>query len=281
MPRSAESLVKGAISVASLPEIFIRLNEEVNNPYSNLSDIADIISEDTGLAARMLRIANSAMFNFPSPVLTISHAITILGTRQLRDIVLATYAIKTFKDISGDLVNMRSFWQHSIACGIAARVLATYQREPNIERFYVLGLLHDIGLLILYQEIPSVASTILKKCRQEELLLYAAEEEVLGYNHALVGRLLLKAWKLPESAQEAVGCHHCPRLATSYPDEAALIHVADILATAMQMGDGGEHRVPPIEAEAWARIGLQTSMINDITQQIDLQYNDVVELFLA
>jgi HD-like signal output (HDOD) protein len=281
MSRSAESLVKGAISVASLPEIFTRLNEEVNNPYSNLADIADIISEDTGLAARMLRIANSAMFSFPSPVITISHAITILGTRQLRDIVLATYAIKSFKGIPDDLVNMRSFWQHSIACGIAARVIATYRREPNIERFYVLGLLHDIGLLILYQEIPSVASTILKKCCQEGLLLYTAEEEVLGYNHALVGRLLLKEWRLPESAQEAVGCHHCPLLATSYPDEAALIHVADILATSMQMGDGGECRVPPLEAEAWARIGLPASMISDIIQQIDIQYDDVVELFLA
>lgn len=281
MPRSAESLVKGAISVASLPEIFIRLNEEVNNPYGNLSDIAEIISEDTGLAARMLRIANSAMFNFPSPVITISHAVTILGTRQLRDIVLATCAIKAFNGISENLVDMRSFWQHSIACGIAARVLATYRREPNIERFYVLGLLHDIGLLILYQEIPSVASSILNKCSQEGLLLHKAEDEVLGYDHALVGRLLLKEWRLPESAQEAVGCHHRPLLATSYPDEAALIHVADIIATAMQIGNGSECRVPPLAAEAWARIGLPASMISDITQQIDSQYNDVVDLFLA
>src|SRR3972149_10468155 len=115
MQRSAESLVKGALKVVSLPEVFIRLNEAINNPYNNLSDIADIISDDTGLAARMLRVANSAMFNFSSPVVTISHAVTIIGTRQLRDLVLATYAIQAFKGIPGDLVDMKSFWKHSIA----------------------------------------------------------------------------------------------------------------------------------------------------------------------
>lgn len=281
MQRSAESLVKGTVKVVSLPEVFIRLNEAINNPYNNLSDIADIISDDTGLAARMLRVANSAMFNFPSPVVTISHAVTIIGTRQLRDLVLATYAIQAFKGIPGDLVDMKSFWKHSIACGIAARVIASYRREPNIERFYVLGLLHDIGLLIIYQEIPKIASTILYKCRQEGRILYVSEDEELGYTHAHVGHLLLKEWKFPESVQEVVRYHHRPQLAVRYPDEAALIHVADIIATALQMGDGGEHMVPPLVPEAWARIGLPDSLIYDIIKQIDLQYNDAVELFLS
>lgn len=281
MSRSAESLVKGAIKVVSLPEVFIRLNEAINNPYSDLSDIADIISDDTGLAARMLRIANSAMFNFPSPVTTITHAVTIIGTRQLRDLVLATYAIKAFKGIPGDLVDMKSFWKHSIACGIAARVIATFRREPNIERFYVLGLLHDIGLLIIYQEIPQLASAILRKCREEGLVLYTSESEELGYHHALVGQMLLKEWKLPEAMQEVVRYHHNPQLAAGYPDEAAIIHVADIVATALQMGSGGEHIVPPLVPQAWAHIGLQPSLISDIVKQIDLQYNDAVELFLA
>lgn len=281
MARSAESLVKGAIRVVSLPEVFMRLNEAINNPYSNLSDIADIVSDDTGLAARMLRIANSVMFNFPSPVTTITHAVTIIGTRQLRDLVLATYAIKAFKGIPGDLVDMKSFWQHSIACGIAARVIATYRREPNIERFYVLGLLHDIGLLIIYHEVPKIASTILHKCREAGLVLYVSENEELGYHHALVGQLLLKEWKFPEGVQEVVRYHHHPQLAACYPDEAALIHVADIIATALQMGSGGEHIVPPLVPQAWARIGLPSSLIHDIIKQIDLQYNDAVELFLS
>lgn len=281
MSRTAESLVRGAIKVVSLPEVFIRLNEAINNPYSDLSDIADIISDDTGLAARMLRIANSAMFNFPAPVTTITHAVTIIGTRQLRDLVLATYAVKAFKDIPGDLVDMKSFWKHSIACGIAARVIATFRREPNIERFYVLGLLHDIGLLIIYQEIPKLASTILRKCREEGLVLYVSESEALGYHHALVGQMLLKEWRLPEAVQEVVRYHHNPQLAASYPDEAAIIHVADIIATALQMGSGGEHMVPPLVPQAWAHIGLPPSLISDIVKQIDLQYNDAVELFLA
>lgn len=281
MLRSANDLVKGAIKVVSLPEVFIRLNEAISNPYNNLSDIASIISDDTGLAARMLRVANSAMFNFPSPVTTITHAVTIVGTRQLKDLVLATYAIQAFKDISPDLVNMKSFWQHSIACGIAARVIASYRREPNIEHFYVLGLLHDIGLLITYQELPKVASTILRKSREQHQILYICEDEELTYTHAQVGQLLLKEWKLPEAAHEVVGYHHRPQLAVCYPDEVAIIHVADIIATALKMGDGGEHLVPPLVPEAWERMGLSSNLLGDIIRQIDCQYNDAVELFLA
>lgn len=281
MLRSAESLVKGAVKLVSLPEVFIHLNEAINNPYNNLSDIAAIISDDTGLAARMLRVANSAMFNFPSPVTTITHAVTIVGTRQLKDLVLATYAIQAFKDIPPDLVDMKSFWQHSIACGIAARVIASYRREPNIEHFYVLGLLHDIGLLIIYQELPELASTILRKCREQNQILYICEDEELTYTHSHVGQLLLREWKFPGAAQEVVGYHHRPQLAVCYPDEVAIIHVADIIATALQMGEGGEHLVPPLMPEAWERISLPVSLLGDIIKQIDCQYNDAVELFLS
>ena len=133
--------MKGTLEIPSLPMIFTRIDEAVNNPRSSLADIGRIISEDSSLTARLLKIVNSAFYSFPSKIETISRAVTVVGTQQLRDLALATSVMKLFQGIPPDLINMEAFWKHSIACGVAARVLAAHKREANIERFFVAGIL--------------------------------------------------------------------------------------------------------------------------------------------
>ena len=153
-------IIKGNEDLPSLPAIFNEVNEAVDDPRSSMGDIAEIISSDISLSARILRLVNSAFFGFPSRIDTISHAVTIIGTQQLRDLVLATAVIDLFRGIPSELVDMRSFWQHSISCGIASRILSSYHREANIEHFFVAGLLHDLGRLILYIKIPDQTKEI-------------------------------------------------------------------------------------------------------------------------
>ena len=109
--------IEDITDIPSLPEIFIRVNEVVNNPRSSLEDVGKVISEDTGLTARLLKIVNSAFYGFPSHIETISRAVTIVGTQQLRDLALATSVIRLFSGIPHDLLDMESFWRHSVACG--------------------------------------------------------------------------------------------------------------------------------------------------------------------
>ena len=100
--------MKGALEIPSLPMIFTRIDEAVNNPRSSLADIGRIISEDSSLTARLLKIVNSAFYSFPSKIETISRAITVVGTQQLRDLALATSVMKLFQGISPDLINMEA-----------------------------------------------------------------------------------------------------------------------------------------------------------------------------
>lgn len=272
--------MRGAVQLVSLPRIFFRLDETINNPYSNLSDVTDILLDDPSLCARLLRIANSSLYNFPSAIDTVSHAVTIIGTKQLRDLVLATAVMERFGAIPQDRVDMRSFWQHSIACGIAARVIATHRRETNIERFYVLGLLHDVGRLVIYMRLPDLANQTLMRCVEHNELLYEVEKEWLGFDHAAVGGALLKGWRLPDAIQEAVACHHKPLAATRYPKDAAIVHVADILANALQLGSSGEHIVPPLSNEAWLAIGLSENLLPSIVAHIDVQYRAALDIFM-
>ncbi|MEE9256566.1 MAG: HDOD domain-containing protein [bacterium] len=280
MSITASDLISKDSKVPSLPTIFLQINEAVNKPRSTMRDIARIISADQGLSARLLRIVNSAFYGFPSKIDTISRAITIIGTKQLRDLALATTVIQMFRGMPTKLVNINSFWRHSVACGISSRILASYHSESNIEHFFVAGLLHDIGRLLIYKEAPSQAKDVLAQSRKKNELLHLVERDVLGFDHAEVGGLLLKAWRLPASLEEAVRFHHRPARAPRFPMEASMTHLADLIANALQMGSSGERFVPHLEGEAWNRLGISTSVLRPAVQQIDRQFENTVALFL-
>ena len=176
-----ESLLQGAVKLPSLPEVFLRLDEAISSPRCSIGDIGDILQDDTALCSRLLRIANSPFYSFPSKIDTITRALTLVGTQQLRDLVLATSVMKVFRDIPADLINMEMFWRHCIATGVAARVIATYLRESNGEYFYVMGLLHDIGYLMIYTRLPNEAEKILTQSKESESLVYELEKEALGF----------------------------------------------------------------------------------------------------
>ena len=273
----ARELVNGALEVPSLPMIFTRIDESVNNPRSSLADIGKIISEDSSLTARLLKIVNSAFYSFPSKIETISRAVTIVGTQQLRDLALATSVMKLFQGIPPELMDMEAFWKHSIGCGVTARVLATYRREANVERFFVAGILHDIGRLILCMKDPDWMKMAITRCRNNDELLFKIEYEELGFDHAAVGRVLLQNWKLPASLEETVAFHHNPEAATRYPIEAAIIHVADVISHVLQLGNSGERFVPPLSSNAWERLQMTPSQLASLCEQVDRQYQEATE----
>lgn len=280
MISSPNDLFKGYVEVASLPTVFTRINEAVNNPRASMNEIGKIISEDAGLTARLLMVVNSAFFSFPQRVESITKAIGIVGTQQLRDLALATSIMKLFKGIPSDLVDLERFWRHSVGVGIAARNLATFRREPNVERFFVAGILHDIGRLVMYMKIPDLSREALMRSKNEGELLYLAEAEVIGFDHASVGRLLMQIWKLPVYQEEVIGYHHKPNLATRFPVETAIVHIADIIAHSMGLGSSGERFVPPMQDDAWERLGLPVSVLAPTFEQVDRQFNEVIKTIL-
>lgn len=280
MYRSPLEIVRNSALVSSAPLVYSKVKDIIEDPRSSLADLADIISGDAALSARLLKIANSSLFGFPEKVETITHALSILGTEQLLDLILATSVLNRFKNIGSDLITVESFWKHSIACGIAAKTIAVYRREINAERFYVLGLLHDIGRLIIFENAPDIIRAAVEQQEQRQLPLYQIEKEMLGYDHAAVGGALMKTWKLPASMEETVAFHHNPLEAAQYPVETAIIHVADIIATAMKLGSSREYFVPPLELEAWKLLELPLSQLSFIWDQVDRQFIDTVGTFL-
>ncbi len=265
--------------IASFPAIVARINQAVDDPRGSMDTIARIITEDPSLAARLLKIANSSFYNTPFPVNSISRALTMIGTKQLKDLVAATFVLRMFGKLSKG-IDMDAFWRHSIACGVAARVIATARREINVERFYLAGLLHDVGQLVILNQLPEEAGPLLEKSAAEKKPIFTTEREVLGFDHGEVGGRLLQQWRLPAELHLPVWHHHTPSAAEDFLLETAIVHVADLLAVSIRHGSGIEPRVPPLDAAAWERIHLPISSVPNLLVQIKAQFTDALTIFM-
>lgn len=274
----ASDLLKGMVSVSSLPGIYLRLSEVVADPRASAADVGRVIADDPGLTARLLKLVNSAMYGFPTPIETVSHAISIVGTAQLQDLALATSVIRLFATLPQGLVTMESFWRHSVACGVIARALATRRREPNVERFFVAGLLHDIGRPVLFTQVPDQSRAAMTRSSETGVPLFFAEQEILGFDHTHVGSALLELWKLPPALREAVAHHHHPDRAKRFPVETATVHIADLIANALQFGTSGERALPPYAPMAWALLGLPPTVLADLVEESERHYEAAVQI---
>lgn len=228
-----KELVAGIINLISLPEICIRVNTALEDPNHTSKALGEIIAHDPALTARILRIVNSAYYNFPNKVELVSRAISIIGEDDLRGLVLATSALEVFNTIPNQLLNMELFWQHSVFTGIVARLLS---RQCNIlhgERLFIAGLLHDIGKLILYYKEPDSSQDILLKASDSNGLIHTAEKDLLGFTHADVGAALMNAWQLSDGLHTIIMHHHTPLDAEDFQTETAIVHIANAIVNAL------------------------------------------------
>lgn len=265
--------------IGSPPVVYFQFQRALNNPESAFEDFGEIISADPGLSARLLRIVNSPFYGFESKVETITHALSIVGLQQLTELALASVVISKFENIPADLVIMEEFWIHSIACGLAAKIIASKKNEKYLEKFYLAGMLHDIGYLVLYKKIPDQMRIILKECEERGSQVVYQEDKFLGFNHTAVGGALLKEWLLPDILVESVAYHHNPLECENFMLEASIVHVADILVHDMKLGHSGGPAIPQLDANVIGEIELTEKFVGEVQDEVIQQVEDTVKVF--
>ncbi len=276
---TATSLVRSEIALSSFPDIYFQINEVLQSPRSSASHIADVVSKDTSLTAKLLKLVNSAFYGFPAKIDTISRAIAILGTNELTTLALGISVVEYFADIPEGLADMKSFWKHSIACGVLSRILASHKVGLSEERFFVSGLIHDVGRLVMFKRLPFAATQALVLSRSTRTPLREAEQEVMGFDHAAVSGTLLKSWKFPATLELPVRYHHAPARAMNHL-EPSIIHVADVLAVAMFYCSGTVY-VPPLQDKAWENLGQGPGILAQAMAQADRQICEILRAFLG
>ncbi|MFO0645669.1 MAG: HDOD domain-containing protein [Polyangiales bacterium] len=272
--------VRSLGTLPSLPDVYYRLNEVLERPRSSAKDIARVIEDDVALAARVLRLVNSSFYGFPGRIDAIPQALSILGTEEIKNLALATSVFNLFKGATSGFVTMRSFWAHSIAVGVGARVIAGQRRDATADGIFIGGLLHDVGALAMCVHRGADFTRASSLALRTRTALTHAERAVYGYDHAEIGEALLEAWNLPLRIRKTVAHSDDPQHAPTGSTEAATVHLANLIVSAMQLGSSGEVLVPPIVPQAWDLLRLTPDALPQIMAGIDRAFADVAREIL-
>jgi putative nucleotidyltransferase with HDIG domain len=258
------------LKLPEAPSIIAELNQVIDDPFATSNDVAQVVQKSPSLASSLLRIVNSACYGFPSKIDRISRAVTLIGTREISGLALGICVLQTFKDISGDIIDMRSFTRHSIACGTVARILAALKNYQETEQMFVSGLLHDIGKLIVYKYFSTDAESIFNLAADNGKSVYESEKSILGISHTHIGKFLLRKWKLPRDLENNIVYHHSPSHAPD-PAKASILQMADLIANALGIGSSGEQIIPAFDVKAWDAIGISNATVKTVMRQAEHQ----------
>ena len=231
------TLISQIESMPTLPTVALRVMEVTSNPGSSASDLMEIIGPDISLTTKILKIANSPFYGLTREISSLQHAVTVLGFKEIRNMVISTVAFESFKNFKRDeKFDINKFWKHSFCCGLAAKIIAV-DLESTSNELFVAGLIHDIGKLVMYIAFPVEFLKLVDMMSPLKLkyTAFEAEKNVFEMIHDEVGMKLLRKWMFPESLITAVGFHHHPQEAEKESSFPIIVHVADILAHVYEM----------------------------------------------
>ena len=256
--RRLKRITQSIIGLPTLPTVITQLMTLIDSPKTSGRQVAQVISTDQALTAKILKLANSSFYGFPREISTVQHAVVILGFETVKSLGLSVSVLQRFSGPSDKTqFDCQGFWEHSIACGVSARLLAGKLRYRLPGEAFAAGILHDVGKLILSQYFPAEFAQVIERMRTDDIYIGKAEELVLGLTHSEVGSWLAEKWNLPGKLVDAIAYHHTPGRLTRNAELPALIHLADFLCRRDGIGDGGGQRMPTLDPAALQIFGIR------------------------
>lgn len=272
-------IVKSVRELPALPVIVIELMSTMDQEDAGGNELAEKLSRDQALTAKTLRLANSSFYGMQSKVTSIQQAIAILGFNGVRTLVTTAAVIGSFSGSKSGTFDFLAFWRHSVATAVCAKLLAK-SLHLNQDYAFMIGLLHDIGRLVLVTSSPEHYAEVLNHRAQRDCCLLDAELAVLGVPHTIVGGALAAHWKFPLLMQKAIESHH-DRAHGTMPSLAGLVHIADAIAHGLDLSGIDDDIVPPVSAETWNSLGLSQDIADGIFCETEAQFEEACQILLS
>ena len=254
----------------TLPHVVQKLASMIGRPNISAEEIGALIERDQVLSAKVLRLANSPFYGFPSRIASVAHAVVVLGLSVVKGLTLCATAFDMMKN-----AGMNELWRHSLGVAITAHILGAKAGMKNPEEVFVGGLLHDIGKVVLYVKWPDVGHQITLATRNTSRSLMETEQALFEVSHADVGGWLATAWHLPTSLREPILHHHSPSAAQDAKLQTAIVHVADVLVKGLACGNPGDDLVPPLSRQAWDLVGLDAQGLAQCLAQATEEFQTI------
>jgi len=235
---SPAEVARKAGDLPTMPALAVQALEITRNPNASARTLQEVITRDQALAARILRIVNSAMYSLRGKVTTVSHAVTILGMDSIRSIIMSASVqqiLQTGVAKRHDL-GTRLLFDHSWGAAVASGFLARHTDYPNTEEAFLCGLMHDIGKPILMKNFPDLYAQVMAEVYKGQFAFHPLELQAFGFSHAHVGALIAEKWDFPAPFVDAIGCHHDPLAAKEHAHLACLVSMANSMMVQMEIG---------------------------------------------
>ena len=208
-PVTLEQLIGRGQDLPSLPEIYLRVSEQLEDENSSVQQIGDTVQNDPAITSRVLKMVNSAYYGLPNQVASIAQAVSLLGRQRLKHILIGSVLRGVFSGQDNPAFSMQEFWQHSIKTAIIARYLAKLMHQiEEPEAMFTAGLLHDIGKLLLIRKFPERMLAAEEYMIQKRVDILSAELAQVGLTHTAVSEALMHYWGLPRLLIDCSVNHH-------------------------------------------------------------------------
>ncbi len=246
---TARARIEEIPDLPTLPMVVQQILTMANSANTSATDVGELIERDQVLTSKVLRLVNSAYYGFPQQIKTVHHAIVILGFSKVKNVALTASVFDLTRSWDSASLDIPRYWEHSLGTALAAQAVAhRVAQQVAPDEVYVGALLHDFGKVILNQYFADEYRQVVQAALDNHTLLRSMEKELLGFDHQQVGTWTMERWNLPPALVSGVRYHHNPNLASGSREMAGCVHLGDIFARALGIGNGGDPSIPPINA---------------------------------
>jgi len=275
-PKDLARLIEKNLEIPSIPDVAAKALRALNDEQTTAAKVAGLISEDQGMTARVLKVANSALYGLTREVTNLQQAAMVMGFDTLRGIIITVSNRAIYKRFGAV---EKELWQHSVATAIASQHIAVERDVALKDEAFVCGLMHDVGKVVMNNSMRDQFMASRQMADDQHISDVEAEQAVFGFSHCDVGSLLVQRWGLSEHLEHAVFLHHEPDLAPMLAGDSEplvyVTHVADQICYRLGYGKGsGRDDGETVDLEAFCSLGFEADELGPLCRKVDATYQD-------
>lgn len=268
---TALKIVEFTGDLPAMPHIAAQVMDKLSNPNATPRDIHQLLTQDQGLAARVLKVANSPYYGASRSIASLRDAVLFMGFDSIKSLVMTAVLKGMFPSMG---LAEKLLWEHSIGCGVAARQVGSAVGFSRTDEAFLAGLLHDIGKSVLFLRAPSVMRDIMQDVYNSGSNFVEIEQQAIGFTHVEVGRLMADKWHFALNIEDAIANHHQPDQSQSTAQLAHIVCLGNSLCHKLEIGPTRKPESNPADTPSAKALSLGPISLSEIMNEITSALKD-------